>query len=332
MSAASGRSTESAGEPVNLANPAAAASAGADTVRASISGRKADFSGTVFRILLYLSISVSVLVLCVLLYDVISGGWDTLTSRLGDFLTGKLGSQAESSGLSQAIRGTFYIGVFVLVLAIPLGVAAAIYLEEYAKPGKFTSFIGIAIRNLAGVPSVVYGILGLTIFVQALRSFTGPDSNGRSVVSAGLTLAILVLPIVIITAAEAIRAVPTGIREAGYGVGATRWEVVRSHVVPYAAPGILTGTVLALARALGEAAPLILVGATTGFLSGGDSYAVGALRDRFTALPTVITTWAGRPGEGYRGATSAAIVVLLAIVLVANAAAIILRNHYEKKR
>jgi phosphate transport system permease protein len=194
-------------------------------------------------------------------------------------------------------------------------------------------FIDINIRNLAGVPSVVYGILGLTIFVKALSGFTGPGSaNGRSVISAGLTLAILVLPIVIITSAEAIRAVPNGIREAGYGVGATRWEVVRSHVLPYAAPGILTGTVLALARALGEAAPLILVGATTGFLTTGGSYSPETLQDRFTALPTVITTWAGRPGQGYRDATAAAIVILLFVVLMANAAAIVLRNHYEKKR
>jgi phosphate transport system permease protein len=224
------------------------------------------------------------------------------------------------------------VGVFVVLVAFPIGIAAAIYLEEYASHGRIARVIDISIRNLAGVPSVVYGILGLTIFVQGLRSITGPDSNGRSVISAGLTLAILVLPIVIITAAEAIRAVPGGLREAGYGVGATRWEVVRSHVLPYAAPGILTGTVLALARALGEAAPLILVGATTGFLSGGASYAPGALQERFTALPIAITTWAGRPGEEYRDITAAAIVVLLAIVLVANATAILLRNHYEKKR
>src|SRR5690606_20254338 len=133
----------------------------------------------------------------------------------------------------------------------------------------------------------------------------GPDSNGRSVISAGLTLAVLVLPIVIITSAEAIRAVPNGIREAGYGVGATRWEVVRSHVLPYAAPGILTGTVLALSRALGEAAPLILVGATTGYLTSGDSYSPGSLQERFTALPTVITTWARQPRDDYRELTAA---------------------------
>lgn len=317
---------------MNLNTPASSATIGSEIVRGRITSQQRDTAGRVFVILLYIALILSVAVLAVLLIDVLMGGWSVLSTRLGDFLTGTLASSADASGLSQAIRGTFYIGAFVVVFAFPVGIGAAIYLEEYAKPGRLTTAIDIAIRNLAGVPSVVYGILGLTIFVQSMRSFTGPDSNGRSVVSAGLTLAILVLPIVIITAAEALRSVPGGIREAGFGVGATRWEVVRSHVVPYAAPGILTGTVLALARALGEAAPLILVGATTGFLSGGDSYAISTLRDRFTALPTVITTWAGRPGEEYRHATSAAIVVLLALVLLANTAAIILRNHYEKKR
>jgi phosphate transport system permease protein len=317
---------------VNLATPATAADSGADVVRAQLTRGRSDISGKVFVAVLLAALATSVVILGVLIADVVTGGWGTLSGRLPDFLSATLGSKAETSGLSQAIRGTFYIGVFVVVFAFPTGIAAAIYLEEYATQGRVSRIIDISIRNLAGVPSVVYGILGLTIFVQSLRGVTGPDSNGRSVISAGLTLAILVLPIVIITSAEAIRAVPNGIREAGFGVGATRWEVVRSHVLPYAAPGILTGTVLALARALGEAAPLILVGATTGFLTGGSSYDPSSLQDRFTALPTVITTWAGRPGEGYRETTAAAIVVLLAIVLVANAAAILLRNHYEKKR
>jgi phosphate transport system permease protein len=317
---------------VALSRPAVAAAAGADVVRQQLTSGRRDRSGFIFRTLLQLAVVITIAVLGVLIVDVVSGGWGTLSGRLGDFLTGTLGSQAETSGLRQAIRGTFYIGVFVLVFAVPIGIGAAIYLEEYAKTGRLARFIDLNIRNLAGVPSVVYGILGLTIFVKALGGFTGPDANGRTVISAGLTLAILVLPIIIITSAEALRAVPNGIREAGYGVGATRWEVVRSHILPYAAPGILTGTVLAVARALGEAAPLILVGATTGFLTSGESYSPASLRERFTALPTVITTWAGRPGEGYRESTAAAIVILLVLVLVANAGAIFLRNHYEKKR
>jgi phosphate transport system permease protein len=300
----------------------------ADVVRARLRGRRVDAAGTVFKALLVLAISLSIVILAVLLYDVVSGGADVLTSRLGDFLSGSLGSQPENSGLAQAIRGTFWIGAFVVLFSFPVGIGAAVYLEEYATKSRFARFVDVNIRNLAGVPSVVYGILGLAVFVGTLQSVTG----GRTVIAAGITLAILVLPIVIITASEAIRAVPNGIREAGYGVGATRWEVVRSHVLPYAAPGILTGTVLSLARALGEAAPLILVGAVTGFLGGGASYGLDSLDDRFTALPIVIATWAGRPGEGWTGMTSAAIVILLLIVLLANTAAIVLRNRYERNR
>jgi phosphate transport system permease protein len=303
-----------------------------ERVRQQLTGKRSDVAGRLFQIMLIVALAASVVILGVLVYDVVQTGQQTLTGRLGDFLTESLGSQPESSGLSQALRGTFFIGVFTVVLAFPIGVGAAMYLEEYARRSRLSRIIDLSIRNLAGVPSVVYGILGLSIFVKALGSFTGPESNGRSVISAGLTLAILVLPIVIITAAEALRAVPQSLREAGYGVGATRWEVTKDHVLPYAAPGILTGTVLALARALGEAAPLILVGATTGFLSGGSDYGLGSLDDRFTAMPIVITTWAGRPGEDWEQLTAAAIVILLAVVLLANAAAILLRNRYEKKR
>lgn len=302
------------------------------SVRDALTGGKLDLAGRVFTLLLQVALGLTLLILGVLVWDVISTGSDTLTDRLGDFLSSNMASQAEASGLAQGIRGTFYIGLFTIVFAFPIGIGAAIYLEEYAVPGRLTTFISVNIRNLAGVPSVVYGILGLTIFVKALGDITGPDANGSSVISAGLTLAILVLPIVIITAAEAIRAVPQGLREAGYGVGATRWEVIRHHVLPYAAPGILTGTILALARALGEAAPLILVGAASGFLTSGDSYSPSTLGERFTALPQIIATWAGRPVNEWEGVTYAAIAVLLAIVLVANTAAILLRNRFEKQR
>lgn len=302
-------------------------------VRAQLTQGRRDVAGAVFRAVLLLALATSVLILVVLLVDVISGGRTVLTERLGDFLTGSMRSQPSESGILQGLRGTFFIGVFTVVIAFPIGIAAALHLEEYAnRNGRLARFVDVNIRNLAGVPSVVYGILGFTIFVKALGGITGPDAGGRSVVSAGLTLAILVLPIVIITSAESLRAVPQGLREAGYGVGATRWEVVRDHVLPYAAPGILTGTVLALARALGEAAPLILVGATTGYLTSGDSFALDSLRERFTAMPILITTWAGRPGEEWEAVTAAAIVVLLAVVLLANAVAILLRNRFEKKR
>ncbi|MFP5578878.1 MAG: phosphate ABC transporter permease PstA [Acidimicrobiia bacterium] len=304
----------------------------AEQVRRQLTGSRTDVAGRTFQALLIVALAISLVTLVVLVYDMAVTGSGTLTGRLADFLTGSLASQPETSGILQGLRGTFFIGVFTVVVAFPVGIASAIYLEEYAQSNRFTRFIDLSIRNLAGVPSVVYGILGLAIFVKALGSFTGPESQGRSVISAGLTLAVLVLPIVIITSAEALRAVPASLREAAYGVGATTWEVTKHHVIPYAAPGILTGTVLALARALGEAAPLILVGAVTGFLSGGTEMSVGSLDDRFTAMPIVITTWAGRPGADWEQATAAAIVVLLAVVLLANAVAILLRNRYEKKR
>jgi phosphate transport system permease protein len=301
-----------------------------EAVAARISGGKNDPAGAAFRAALLSALLLTLAVLVVLLVDVLRDGSSVLTSRLGDFLTGTLRSQPGEAGVFQGLRGSFWIGVYTVLIAFPIGIGAAIYLEEYAPKSRFTRFISVNIRNLAGVPSVVYGILGLAIFVKSLGWFTG----GRTLLAAGITLAILVLPIVIITASEAIRAVPDSIREAGFGVGATRWEVVRSHVLPYAAPGIITGTILALARALGEAAPLILVGAVTGRLGGGAGslFDLSQIRERFTAMPIVIADWAGKPGDFQSANAPAAIVVLLAVVLLANTAAILLRNRYEKKR
>lgn len=312
-----------------LSTPARSAETGAAAVRRQLTGRRADVSGAAFRVALLGGLAFSLAVLGVLVVDVVTGGSDVLTTRLPGFLSGTLRSLPDEAGISQGLRGTFWIGAFVVLLAFPLGVAAAIYLEEYAPPSRLTRVVDVNIRNLAGVPSIVYGILGFAIFVKALGGLTG----GRTVVAAGVTLAVLVLPIVIITSAEAIRAVPTEIREAAFGVGATSWEVTRDHVLPYAAPGILTGTVLSLARALGEAAPLILVGAVQNRLgSDPDILDIGSLQDRFTAMPMVITAWSGMPDAGFRANTAAAIVVLLAMVLAANATAILLRNRYERKR
>jgi phosphate transport system permease protein len=296
-----------------------------EAVAKRLTGGKADVSGVVFRLLLIASITFSLLVLVVLVTSQVTGGWDVLSGRLGDFLTSKNSRLAGRSGILQGLTGTLTIGLFVVSIAFPLGVGAAIYLEEYAPRSRLTRFIDVNIRNLAGVPSIVYGILGFAIFVKALGDLTG----GRSLLAAGITLAILALPIVIITSSEAIRAVPDSIREAGFGVGATKWEVIRSHVLPYAAPGILTGTMLALARALGEAAPLILVGAVTGFFTGGE---FGDVRGSFTAMPVQLFYWAKQPSDDWRANTAAGIVVLLVVVLAINAAAIALRNVYEKKR
>ena len=220
------------------------------------------------------------------------------------------------------------LAVMVGVIAFPIGIMTAVYLEEYAPANRMTRFIDVNIRNLAGVPSVVYGLLGLAAFV-AIFSALGVG-NGRNILSGGLTLAVLILPLVIITSSEAIRAVPSAIREAGYGIGASRWQVVRKLVLPSAVPGILTGTVLALSRALGETAPLILAGAVLGSFSTG-----GSLGDLFggpyTALPIIVFDWARKPQEEFRAATSAAILVLLAVTFIANAFAIYLRNRYDRK-
>lgn len=294
--------------------------------------KKPYIRGTLFRSSLVFSLLLTLVVLVVLIGQVLVDGWSVLSSRPGQFLSSGLGSEPEISGIAQGLRGTFYLCLIVAVVAFPLGIGAAIYLEEYAPRSRLSSFIDINIRNLAGVPSVVYGILGLTIFVKGwgIGSLTG----GSTPLAAGLTLAALVLPVVIITTAESLRSVPQSLKEAGYGVGATKWEVIKDHILPYAAPGILTGTLLSIARAAGEAAPLILVGTTTGFLTNVPAWwDVSQVRERFTAMPIVITTWAKRPQEGFKvEAAAAAIVILILFVILLNSVAILLRNRFEKKR
>ena len=294
--------------------------------------KKADVGGSLFRWSLFASLILTLIVLIVLLTQVLVDGWDVLTTRPLDFLGSGLGSQPEISGIAQGLRGTLYLCLIVAAVAFPLGIGAAIYLEEYAPRNRLTTFIDINIRNLAGVPSVVYGILGLTIFVKGIG--IGWITGGSTPLAAGLTLAALVLPVVIITTAESLRAVPQELQEAGFGVGATKWEVIKDHMLPYAAPGILTGTLLSIARAAGEAAPLILVGTTTGFLTNIPAWwDVTQARERFTAMPIIITTWARQPQEGFKvDAAAAAIVVLIVFVVLLNATAILLRNRFEKKR
>jgi len=294
--------------------------------------KRPDIGGRVFQMTLLSSLLFTLLVLVVLVVQVVGDGSSVLTGRLGSFLTDGLSARPARAGIAQGLRGTLYLCLITAVVAFPLGIGAAIYLEEYAPRNKLTTFIDINIRNLAGVPSVVYGILGLTIFVKGFgfRSLTG----GSTPLAAGLTLAVLVLPVVIITTAEALRSVPQALKEAGYGVGGTQWEVIRDHMLPYAAPGILTGTLLSIARAAGEAAPLILVGTTTGYLTRVPSwFDVSQVRDRFTAMPIVITSWARQPQDGFRiDNAAAAIVVLIVFVLLLNSAAIVLRNRFEKRR
>lgn len=315
---------------MGLSRPASVGgSVAAAAVRVRLTGSRHRPGAALFTAVAGTGALVAVGILVVLLVEIVRDGTSVLARRPGGFFTGTLQSLPERAGIAQGLRGTFWIGVIVAVLAFPTGIAAAVWLEEYGARTRLARVVDVNVRNLAGVPSIVYGILGFALFVKAAGSFTG----GRSVVAAGLTLAVLVLPIVIVSAAEAVRAVPNELREAAFALGATRWEVVRHHVLPFAAPGVLTGTILALGRALGEAAPLILVGAVTNRLGSNPGlFDVGALRDRFTALPMVITSWAGQPQAGFRANTAAAALVLMAIVVVANAAAIVLRNRYERRR
>jgi phosphate transport system permease protein len=302
------------------------------TVELALQGSRRDVAGRVFQAALLLSLLVSLLILIVLLATTLVDAWPVLSTRLWDFVTSN-GSQLDSrAGVRQGIVGSLVLIGFVAVVALPLGIAAAIYLQEYARDTRLNRLLTTNIRNLAGVPSIVYGILGLVVFVQALRSITGPGTFGRSYVSGGMTLAVLVLPIIILITMEALRSVPRSIREAAYGVGATRWEVVRSHVLPYAAPGIFTGTILSLARAFGETAPLLLVGAVTGYLSTPTGLSpLEILQGKYTALPTQIFSWSRLAGDGWKANTAAAIIVLLAIILVVNLFAILLRNRYDRK-
>ena len=219
-----------------------------------------------------------------------------------------------------------------MAFAVPVGVGAAIYLEEFAKPSRINGLIQTNINNLAGVPSIIYGMLGLAVFVRIMEPITSGSifgdyaPNGRTILAAGLTLGVLTLPVVIISSQEAIRAVPNSLRQGGMSLGATKWQTVRSHVLPVAIPGILTGTILAVARAIGETAPLILVGAA-GFITATPSGPFS----QFTALPIQIFQWTALPQPEFRSLAAAASLALLILLLTLNAAAVILRNRYSRR-
>jgi phosphate transport system permease protein len=308
-----------------LSTPQSIGGKTAAEVTAGVSAGRRDVKGKVIEAILILALFGSLLILGVLLWDLVRRSWPVWTERPGDFLGGPLNSaNADQAGVWQGIKGTIELMIIVVVVAIPLGTACAVYLEEYAGSSKLASFTRLNVRNLAGVPSIVYGLLGLAIFVQAF-------GLGSTVWAGGLALSALVLPIVIITASEALRAVPYSVREGAFGVGATRWETTRSHVLPAAAPGILTGVVLSLARAAGEAAPILLVGAATGLLRTGDMSLWEQMGSAFTAMPVIIFSYARQPGDDFRELTAAASVVLLVLVLFMNALAIWLRNRYQRK-
>ncbi len=261
------------------------------------------------------SVALALTVLAALLLDVFARGlpeidWSFLTSFPSRF--------PEQSGLRSALLGSLWLIGFTAMISFPLGVAAAIYLEEYAPENWVTRFIQINIANLAGVPSVVYGLLGLGLFVRTL-------DLGRSIVAGALTMSLLILPIIIVASREAIRAVPDSLREGGYALGASRWEVVYKTVLPAALPGILTGTILALARAIGETAPLITIGALTYI-----AFDPEGPMDLFTVLPIQIFNWVSLPNPEFASLAAGGIVVLLVVLLGANLTAIIMRYRFER--
>jgi phosphate transport system permease protein len=268
-------------------------------------------------------------ILAILFFDLVRDG----SSRFGwDFFTSFPSRKAENAGILSAAVGTMLIMVVTSLVALPVGVAAAIYLEEYAPKNWFTGIIEINVTNLAGVPSIIYGLLALGLFVYQFNF-------GQSVLTAGLTLALLILPIVIVATRESLRAVPKAIREAAYGLGATRWEVTKDHVLPYSTGGILTGLILGLSRAIGETAPIITIGALSFIAFLPPSPVTGEfpflnfewLMSEFTAMPIQMFNWVSRPDQAFQANAAAAGAILLGMTLAMNAVAIWIRYRFRKK-
>lgn len=272
--------------------------------------------GAIFQGFCFSTNALAIIFLVYLLGSVIFQGagslnWTLLSSYPSRF--------PEKAGIVAAIAGTLWMMALTAVVSIPLGIGAAIYLEEYAKPGKLIRLVRLNIQNLAGVPSIIYGMLGLTLIVRGM-------GLGRSILAGALTMALLILPVITIATQEALRAVPNSLRLAGFGIGMTRWQVVRYQVFPSALPGIMTGIILALSRAVGESAPLLLVGATA-----YSAYMPISPMDGFTVLSVQIYNWIDQPQKAFHDLSAAAIIVLLVILVTLNSAAIYLRQYYRKK-
>jgi len=280
--------------------------------------------GRAFLALTVAGTATGIVALLVLLFDVWSDGVRFLS---WDFLNNFPSRRPEQAGFKSALYGSLWLISLTAAFSLPLGVGAAIYLEEYARRGRVTTIIQTNIQNLAGVPSIVYGLLGLQLFVRGTVG-VGPDLGGfgRSILAGALTMTLLILPVVIVAAQEAIRAVPSSIREASYGLGATRWQTVWSHVLPQAFPGIMTGMILALSRAIGETAPLIMIGALT-FVAFTPT---GPL-DPFTVMPIQIFNWTGRPQADFADLAATGIIVLLVVLLTMNAVAVLLRYRSQRR-
>lgn len=270
--------------------------------------------GRGFEILSLAAITLGLIMLSVLILDIILDGYKWIRP---EFFTEFPSRFPEKSGLRSALQGSLWMIGLTALMAFPIGVGAAIYLEEYARDNWFTRFIEVNIANLAGVPSIIYGLLGLGLFVRGL-------SLGRSVLAGSMTMALLVLPILIVSGREAIRAVPQSLRQASLALGATKWQTIQNHVLPYAMPGILTGTILAMSRAIGETAPLITIGALTYI-----RFDLKGPLDLFTVLPIQIFNWVSLPKAEFQELAAAGIIVLLVVLLSMNALAIVLRNKLQ---
>jgi phosphate transport system permease protein len=279
----------------------------------------------VFKIICWAATFSAIIILAILLIGVLSEGIPKLSL---DFLTAPPSRKAERAGIWPAFLGSISLLLITAASSIPLGVGTGIFLQEFAQDNRFARIIEINISNLAAVPSIIYGMLGLFVFARLLEPLTG----GRSIFSAGLTLALLILPVIIVATREALKAVPDSIRMAGMALGATRWQTVRAHVLPLALPGILTGTILALSRAIGETAPIIVVGAAA-FVPFAPEFSVEGFREpAFTAMPIQIFNWISRPQEEFHAIAASAIIVLLMVLMVMNTTAIVLRNRFQSNR
>ncbi len=272
--------------------------------------------GALFVALGLAAVGIGLLTLLTLIIDVVV---DAVPWLSWDFITSYPSRFAEESGIRAGLLGTVWLMALTILIALPLGVLSAVYLEEYAEDNRFTRFVQVNIANLAGVPSIVYGLLGLQIFVRMMRL-------ERSILAGALTMALLILPIIIVASREAIRAVPSSFRDASLALGATKWQTVRSHVLPYAFPGILTGNILAASRAIGETAPLLVIGALA-YVATSPSSPLS----RFTVLPIQIYNWTSLPQQDFHGLAAAGIVVLLAVLLTMNSIAIYLRQRLSRR-
>jgi len=278
----------------------------------------------IFAILTWVATFLGLVVLAILLLDVFTDGLQRLS---WGFITNFPSRIPENAGIVSALVGSIWLLIVTTLVAFPVGVGAAIYLEEYATNNWFSKFVEINIANLAAVPSIIYGLLGLQVFVRWLE----PITKGRTIITGALTLALLVMPIIIVATREALRSVPGSLRQAGYALGATRWQVIREQVFPVALPGILTGTILALSRAIGETAPLITIGALT-YIAFLPSISLRGLQSPFTALPIQVYNWVSRPQSEFHLNAAAGIIVLMVVLVLMNATAIFLRNKFQTNR